>query len=209
MDIACPDQAVARDREQRIADTIASERVRLQSFIRRRIADTSEAEDVLQDVFEAFITAYRLPEPIEQAGAWLFRVARNRIIDRFRKKREEPLPLPFADTQDEAPDALWLDRMLPDPHADPEAAFERNRVLEMIGDALAELPPEQREVFIAHELDGQSFADMAAATGISVNTLLSRKRYAVRNLRTRLRHLNLDLDPNPHPHHPPTGALHE
>ena len=207
MDIACNEQAVARDREQRIADTIASERVRLQSFIRRRIADTSEAEDVLQDVFEAFITAYRLPEPIEQAGAWLFRVARNRIIDRFRKKREEPLPLTLSDTHDEATDALWLDQMLPDPDADPEAAFERNQVLEEIGDALAELPLEQRDVFIAHELDGQSFADMAAATGISVNTLLSRKRYAVLNLRTRLRHLN--LDPNPDPHHQPTGALHE
>lgn len=202
MDITCNDQAVVSDKEQRIADTIARERGRLRSFIRRRIANASEADDVLQDVFEEFITAYRLPERIEQAGAWLFRVARNRIIDRFRKKRDEPLPL--SDWQvDAANEGLWLDHVLPDPHADPEAAYERSQLLEVIGDALADLPPEQREVFIAYELDGQSFADMATATGISINALLSRKRYAMLHLRTQLRALNLD------PHFEPSGEPHE
>ena len=199
MDVTFNHQALANDTEQRIAETIARERGRLRSFIHRRIADESDADDVLQDVFEEFITAYRLPESIEQAGAWLFRVARNRIIDRFRKKREATLPL--IDQQDEDSGGLWLDQLLPDPEANPEAVYARSQVLAAIGDALAELPVEQRDVFIAHELDGQSFADMAAATGLSINTLLSRKRYAVLSLRTRLRALNLDPQSQPSGEH--------
>lgn len=195
MDVTFNHQALANDTEHRIAETIAREQGRLRSFIRRRIADASDADDVLQDVFEEFITAYRLPDSIEQAGAWLFRVARNRIIDRFRKKREVTLPL--VDQQDEGAGGLWLDEVLPDPEAEPEAVYARSQVLAAIGEALAELPVEQRDVFIAHELDGQSFADMAAATGLSINTLLSRKRYALVSLRTRLRALNLDPQSQP------------
>lgn len=168
--------------EREIADTVARERSRLRNFIRRRIIDQDEAEDILQDVFEELVEAYQVPDSIEQVSAWLFRVAKNRIVDRFRKKKEEPLP-----DADESDGDYRLDLALPSPEAGPEAAYARAMLLDMLRAALDELPANQREVFIAHELDGRSFKDMAAATGIAINTLLARKRYAVLHLRERLR----------------------
>lgn len=165
-----------------LAETIARERGRLGSFIRQRVPDPGEAEDILQDVFFALVEAYRLPEPIEQVGAWLFRVARNRIVDRFRKKREEPL---LAE-QDIGEDERWLEQALPAPDGGPEAAHARAVLLETIALALDELPARQRDVFIAHELDGRSFKELAAQSGRNVNTLLGWKRQAVLHLRARL-----------------------
>jgi RNA polymerase sigma factor (sigma-70 family) len=155
------------------------------NFIRRRVPDASEAEDILQDVFYEFVAAYRLPQPIEQAGAWLYRVARNRIIDRFRKKKEMPLP----ELSDQADEGTWLDEVLPSADAGPEAAYARAVLLDELSAALAELPKEQRAVFIAHELDGRSFKELAAESGVGLNTLLARKRYAVLHLRARLQTL--------------------
>lgn len=181
-----PSPLTRQDRE--IADTVARERPRLRNFIRRRVIDQDEAEDILQDVFEELVEAWRLPDPIEQVGAWLFRVARNRIVDRFRKKKEVPLPDASANTNaDEAADDYRLDLTLPSADAGPEAAYARAALLDTLRAALEELPANQREVFIAHELDGRSFKEMAAETGVGVNTLLARKRYAVLHLRERLR----------------------
>ncbi|MFZ6657171.1 RNA polymerase sigma factor [Undibacterium sp. TJN19] len=170
------------DQDNHITETVLRERARLGSFIRKRVADASEAEDILQDVFYELVEAYRLPEPIEQVGAWLFRVARNRIIDRFRKKKELALP----ESGDDEDDATWLDKVLPSTDDGPEAAYARNVLLGELYDALEELPQTQREAFISHELEGRSFKEMAAETGVGVNTLLARKRYAVLFLRTRL-----------------------
>ena len=175
-----PSPLIEQDRE--IADAVARERPRLRNFIRRRVIDQDEAEDILQDVFEELVEAYRLTDPIEQIGAWLFRVARNRIIDRFRKSREVPLP-----DSVESDDEYQLDLALPSPDAGPEAAYARAALLDTLQAALDELPADQREVFIAHEIDGRSFKEIAAATGVGVNTLLARKRYAVLHLRERLR----------------------
>jgi RNA polymerase sigma factor (sigma-70 family) len=172
-------------RNESIAEIIAGERARLLGFIRRRVADPGDAEDILQDVFFEFAQAWELPEPIEQAGAWLLRVARNRIIDRFRKKREEPLP-GGAEGGEEAQDEYCLDQALPDPDGGPEAAYARAALLEAISAALDELPAGERDVFIAHELEGLSFREMAARSGVKVNTLLGWKRRAVLHLRSRL-----------------------
>ncbi|ALL66767.1 Sigma24-like DNA-directed RNA polymerase specialized sigma subunit protein [Paraburkholderia caribensis MBA4] len=184
-----PSTMTEQDRE--IADTVARERPRLRNFIRRRVIDQDEAEDILQDVFEELVEAWRLPDPVEQVGAWLFRVARNRIIDRFRKKKEVPLPdaanTVDGEEADEADNPYRLDLTLPSADAGPEAAYARAALLDTLRAALDELPANQREVFIAHELDGRSFKEMAAATGVGVNTLLARKRYAVLHLRERLR----------------------
>lgn len=183
MDTILASDALVADKEKHIAETVARERGRLGSFIRRRVADTGEAEDILQDVFFEFTEAYRLPEPIEQAGAWLFRVARNRIIDRFRKKKEERLPELGGESEQEH----WLDTVLPSADAGPEAAYARRVLLEELYAALDEMPRAQREVFIAHEMDGRSFKELSAESGVGVNTLLARKRYAVLHLRERLR----------------------
>ena len=185
MDTSLTLNAMMAEQDKRIAETVSRERGRLGNFIRRRVPDASEAEDILQDVFYEFVTAYRLPEPIEQVGAWHFRVARNRIIDRFRKKREGPLP----ELSDEADEGTWLDEVLPSADAGPEAAYARAVLLEEVGAALDELPKEQRALFIAHELDGRSFKELAAESGVGVNTLLARKRYAVLHLRARLQTL--------------------
>ncbi len=163
------------EQNKSLADTIRREKTRLQNFIRSRVHDPGDAEDILQDVFYELVEADRVMEPIEQVGAWLFRVARNRITDLFRKKKPELLD-----------DTPALEAMLPSPAAGPEAEYARNVLLEEIEDALDELPAEQREVFVAHEMEGRSFKDLAAETGVSVNTLLSRKRYAVLHLRERL-----------------------
>jgi len=176
---------MAVEQDQRISETFARERGRLRNFIRRRIADEGEAEDILQEVFYEFIEAYRLMKPIEQAGAWLFQVARNRITDLFRKKKPEPMPVVSRNEEDGEP--VFLDQVLPSLDAGPDAIYARNLLLEEIEAALDELPEEQREVFVAHEIEGRSFKELSAAAGVSVNTLLSRKHYAVLHLRERLR----------------------
>jgi len=182
MDTTLTANALMIEQDKRITETISRERGRLRNFIRRRVPDATEAEDILQDVFFEYVEAYRLPEPIEQVGAWLFRVARNRIIDRFRKKREVQLPELPGDEGDEH----WLDEVLPSPEGGPEAAYARRVLLEELLAALEELPKEQRDVFIAHELDGRSFKELAEERGVAVNTLLARKRYAVLHMRKRL-----------------------
>jgi len=184
-----PDSLMA-EQDKRITETLSRERVRLRNFIRRRVADPGDAEDILQDVFYAFVEAYRLPAPIEQAGAWLYRVARNRIIDRFRKKKSEPLDDAFSETDDEP----WLEAVLPSSDAGPEAAYARKVLLDEIYAALDGLPEQQRAVFIAHELEGRSFKTLAAESGVPVNTLLARKRYAVLHLRARLQTIYDEFD---------------
>lgn len=170
--------------EPSIADLVRRERGRLTAFIRRRVADPLDAEDVLQDVFAAFIDANRRLMPIEHVTGWLFRVARNRITDLFRQRRSVPLrDLAVAGEED---GRLALEDLLPSPAAGPDALFARKVLLAELESAVDELPREQREVFLAHELEGRSFKSMAAETGVNVNTLLSRKRYAVLHLRERL-----------------------
>lgn len=164
-----------------ITDTFNKEKARLRNFIRKSVPNAGDAEDILQDVFYEFVSAYRLPEPLEQVGAWLYRVARNRIIDRFRKQKQEVA----LDPQDDE-DTLWLDSILSIEHETPATLYERKQLIEQVVAALNELPGEQRQVFIAHELDGKSFKQIAAETGVAINTLLARKRYAVTFLREQL-----------------------
>jgi RNA polymerase sigma factor (sigma-70 family) len=173
------------EQDRQISETVERERLRLLNFIRRRVSDPGDVEDILQDVFFEFVETYRLMKPIEQAGAWLFRVARNRIIDGFRKKKPELLD-DLAATSDDG-EMLSIEELLPSPDAGPEAAYARSVLIEELETALEDLPAEQREVFIAHEIEGRSFKELAAETGVGVNTLLSRKRYAVLHLRDRLR----------------------
>ena len=172
------------EQDRRIAETVARERGRLRNFIRRHVADEGDAEDILQDVFYELVEAYRLMKPIEQVGAWLFRVARNRITDRFRKRKPETLSNRPASVEDG--ERLTVEDLLPSPDAGPEATYARSLLLEELDAALDELPEEQREVFIAHEFEGRSFKELAEQAGVSVNTLLSRKHYAVLHLRRRL-----------------------
>ncbi len=179
--------AMTREQDRRISAAVEQEQSRLLNFVRRRVPDQSDAEDILQDVFYELIEAYRLMKPIEQVGAWLFRVARNRITDRFRKKK--PILLSDVAELTEEGGILSLEDLLPSSDAGPDTAYARGLLLEELEDALEELPDEQREVFIAHELEGRSFKDLAAETGVSVNTLLSRKRYAVLHLRERLQEI--------------------
>ncbi|WP_171984123.1 RNA polymerase sigma factor [Burkholderia cenocepacia] len=188
-----PTSQTMTDPDRDITATVMRERTRLGNFIRRRIRDPDDAEDVLQDVLHEFVQAYRLPAPIEQASAWLFRTARNRIIDRFRKKKEQPLT-DLLDADDEADSEYRLDLALPAHDAGPEALYARTLLLKALQDALDELPANQREVFIAHELEGQSFKEMAAQSGVTLNTLLARKRYAVLHLRARLQPIYDELD---------------
>lgn len=168
--------------DRRLGETIVRERDRLRNFIRKRVADIDDAEDILQDVFSELIEATRLMTPIEHVTGWLFRVARNRITDLFRLKRPE------VSTDEPVPGAehLRVEDLLPSPDAGPEAAYVRQVLLEELEAALDELPDEQRDVFIAHEIEGRTFKELAAATGLSVNTLLGRKHYAVLRLRRRL-----------------------
>ena len=188
-------ETMAATRERRLAEAVAEERGRLLRFIRRRVADAGDAEDILQDVLAEFVEAYRLPVPIERLGAWLFRVARNRIIDRFRKQRPQPLSSLPGVAGDDADAETVLDDLLPaTERAGPEAQYARRVLVEALEAALEELPPAQRDVFIAHELDGRSFKDMAAESGLSINTLLARKRYAVLHLRERLQGLYDEFD---------------
>lgn len=181
------------EQERQISDEIARERPRLRSFIRRWVRDDEDVEDILQEVFFELVETYRLAKQVEQVSAWLFRVARNRITDRFRKKKTEALDDARVEGADED-ESLDLEDLLPSPEAGPEAAYMRSLMLEEIDAALAELPPEQQDVFIAHELEGKSFKELAAETGLSVNTLLSRKRYAVLHLRQRLQTIYDELN---------------
>jgi RNA polymerase sigma factor (sigma-70 family) len=179
----------ASQQDRLISLTVQRERRRLLRFIRRHVADAAEAEDILQETLYELVVAYRMLRPIEQAGAWLARVARNRIIDRFRRQRPQAAQAP-ADAADG--DGAAPSELLPAADGDPESALLRAVLLEEIGQAVEELPREQRAVFIAHELEGVSFRELAARSGVSLNTLLSRKRYATRFLRTRLRSVRAD-----------------
>ena len=174
----------AQDRE--ISATVRRERGRLLAFIRRRVLDAAEAEDVLQEALYELVAAHRLMQPVEQAGAWLMRVARNRIIDRFRKKKPELLADQGVEFDDDD-DVGGLEDLLPSPDDGPDAVAMRELMLEKIAAALDELPREQREVFVAQELEGASFKELSARWNVGVNTLLSRKRYAILHLRQRLK----------------------
>jgi RNA polymerase sigma factor (sigma-70 family) len=175
-------ERMAREQDLRISQVVKREQSRLRHFIRRRVPDPRDAEDILQDVFYELVEANRMLMPIEHVTGWLFRVARNRITDLFRKKK----PVSLSDSVTDHEERLQLEDLLPSPDAGPEALYARNVLLDELELAIAELPEEQREVFVAHELEGRSFKEMAAESGVSVNTLLSRKRYAVLHLRARL-----------------------
>src|SRR5450759_2445234 len=184
-------ERMALEQDQRISEVVKREQSRLRNFIHLRVPDPRDAEDILQDVFYELVEANRLRMPIEHFTGWLFRVARNRITDLFRKKKPES----FSDTAvaNEDDELLQLEDLLPSPAAGPEALYARNVLLDELELAVDELPEEQRAVFVAHELEGRSFKEMAAETGVSVNTLLSRKRYAVRHLRERLQSMYDEL----------------
>ena len=189
MDQALRKQWPIVEQDQRISEAVSRDQSRLRSFIRRRVADPGDAEDILQDVFYELLEAYRMMKPVEQVTAWLFRVARNRITDLFRRRSREALrnePARVAQNGSEDGEELSLEELLPSPDAGPAAAYARSVLLEELDDALDELPAEQREVFVAHEVMGYSFKELAAETGVGVNTLLSRKHYAVLHLRERL-----------------------
>jgi RNA polymerase sigma factor (sigma-70 family) len=185
---AMTEQGFEQDRQ--ISEIVAEERSRLRNFIRRRVPDPADAEDILQDVFYKLVEANRLLMPIDHVTGWLFRVARNRITDLFRKRRE----VTFSDAEafdfgDEDGELLWIEDLLPSPDAGPEALYVRSVLLDELETALDELPGDpygQREVFVAHELEGRSFKELSAESGVNINTLLSRKRYAVLHLRERL-----------------------
>ena len=172
------------EQDRQISEVIAEERSRLRNFIRKRVPNEADVEDVLQEVFYELVEANRLLMPIEHVTGWLFRVARNRITDLFRKKRPET----FSDAalEDENGELLQIEDLLPSPDAGPEAIYVRNMLLDELELALDELPDEQRDVFVAHEVEGRSFKELSAESGVNVNTLLSRKRYAVLHLRERL-----------------------
>jgi len=180
-------ERMAIEQDQRISEVVKREQSRLRNFIRRRVPDPRDAEDILQEVFYELVEANHLLMPIEHLTGWLFRVARNRITDLFRKKKPES----FSNTapahkKTDDDEFLRFDDLLPSPDAGPDALYARNLLLDELESAVAELPDEQREAFVRHELEGRSFKQMAADTGVSVNTLLSRKRYAVLHLRERL-----------------------
>ncbi len=185
LSVATGDEELPSGQNRSLSDIVQRESRRLYQFIRKRVSDPGDAEDILQEVFYELIEAYRLMQPIEQVGAWLYRVARNRIIDRGRKQRlgfGSEIP---AGTSQEEPRAL--EDLLPSPDAGPEAAYARSVLFEELQAAIDELPEEQRSVFVAHELEGRSFKEIAQETGLNINTLLSRKHYAIVHLRRRLR----------------------
>jgi RNA polymerase sigma factor (sigma-70 family) len=185
MEMALNADWMRAEQDQRISEAVDRERGRLRNFIRRRVSDEADAEDILQEVFYELVETYRLMKPVEQVSAWLFRVARNRIIDLFRKRKPETLESELSGHAAES-ETLTLEDLLPSPDAGPDAAYARSVLLEELDAALDELPDEQREVFVAHELEGRSFKDLAEETGVTINTLLSRKHYAVIYLRERL-----------------------
>ncbi len=176
---------MAHEQDQRIAEAVKLEGARLRNFIRRRVPDERDAEDILQEVFYELVEAYRMMKPIERVSAWLYRVARNRITDLFRKRKPEALANDPMAVNAEG-ESLLLEDLLPSPDAGPEAAYARTVLVEELDAALDELPEEQRQVFVAHEMEGQSFKELAQTTGVNVNTLILRKHRAVVHLRERL-----------------------
>jgi RNA polymerase sigma factor (sigma-70 family) len=191
-------ESMAIEQDQRISEAVTRDQSRLRNFIRRRVPDPRDAEDILQEVFYELVEANRMLMPIEHVTGWLYRVARNRITDLFRKKQ----PVNFSDTtiaaqrntsSDQEDNHLHFEDLLPSPEAGPEAVYARNLLLDELDAALDELPEEQRSVFVAHELEGLSFKKLSAETGVSINTLLSRKRYAVLHLRQRLQTIHDEL----------------
>jgi len=195
MEQALTPDPVTTDQNRRFSETIAREQTRLRQFIRRRVPDSGDAEDILQEVFYELLDAYRLMKPVEQVGAWLFRVARNRIIDLFRRRRPSVLGNDSLLADEEGEAHQWED-LLPSPEAGPDAAYARRVLLEELDAALDELPEEQRAAFVAHEIEGRSFKELSKETGVSVNTLLSRKRYAVLQLRRRLQAIHDEFSRN-------------
>ena len=189
MDDASPTR-MALEQDRRISEVVRRERSRLGSFIRRRVPDSRDAEDILQDVFMRLVEANRMLMPIDHVTAWLFRVARNRIIDLTRRTKTEPLSTIAAGEETEE---VTLEDLLPSLEPGPEDDYARAALLEALEDAVDELPKEQREVFIAHEIEGRSFKRIAAETGVNLNTLLARKRYAMQRLRARLQNTHDEL----------------
>ncbi len=185
MEEALSSDRILTEQNRRISETIAREQARLRQFIRKRVRDDRDAEDIFQEVFYELLDAYRLMKPVEQAGAWLFRVARNRIIDLFRS-RGKAIAGNDSMLATEDGEALQWEDLLPSSDAGPDAAYARSVLLEQLDAALEDLPEEQRYVFVAHEIEGRSFKDLSEETGTGINTLLSRKRYAVLQLRRRL-----------------------
>jgi RNA polymerase sigma factor (sigma-70 family) len=175
------------EQDRQISAVVAEERSRLRNFIRRRVPDPADVEDILQEVFFELVEANRLLMPIDHVTGWLFRVARNRITDLFRKKKPEAFS--DAGVEDEQGELLRIEDLLPSPDAGPEAIYVRNVLLEELELALEELPEEQRDVFLAHEIEGRSFKELSAESGVNINTLLARKRYAVLHLRERLQNI--------------------
>jgi RNA polymerase sigma factor (sigma-70 family) len=186
--ILAPD-GVTAEQNRRLSDVIAREQARLRRFIRARVRSDTDAEDIFQEVFYELIDAYRVTKPLEQVGAWLFRVARNRITDLFRSQRSRSVDVSEPQRVSEGDDFNWED-LLPSPDAGPDALYARKLLLEELDAALDEIPQEQRDVFIAHEIEGQSFKDLSQNMGVGLNTLLSRKRYAVLHLRRRLQSIH-------------------
>jgi RNA polymerase sigma factor (sigma-70 family) len=180
------------EQDRQISEVVAEQRSRLRNFIRRRVPDPSDAEDIVQEVFYELVEANRLLMPIDHVTGWLFRVARNRITDLFRKKKPETFR--GAATEDEDGELLRIEDLLPSPDAGPEALYFQGVLLDELEFALGELPDEQREVFVAHELEGRSFKELSAETGVGINTLLSRKHYAVLHLRERLQSIYDDFE---------------
>jgi RNA polymerase sigma factor (sigma-70 family) len=190
-----PGQPLTIDEQNRfIADTMQRDQTRLRQFIRRRVLDSGDAEDILQDVFYELTSTYRLMKPIEQVTAWMYRIAANRITDRFRRRKTVSLQQPISDDDD----ASSLEDLLPSPDAGPDALYARSLMLDALTEAIDELPANQREVFVAHEFLGRSFKELAEESGTPINTLLSRKRYAVLQLRERLQQFSdfKDTDTN-------------
>jgi len=185
-----PSNWTITEQDRLISQAVERDQPRLRSFIRKHVADTGEADDILQDVFYELLEAYRLMKPVEHVTAWLFRVARNRMVDLFRRKKPTSLNNPASVEED----GDTLEDLLPSADAGPEASYARSLMLDALDDAIDELPQAQREVFVAHELMGQSFKEMSAETGLSVNTLLSRKHYAVTHLRERLQLIYEDFE---------------
>jgi RNA polymerase sigma factor (sigma-70 family) len=191
MDEALRKHWMMAQQDRQISEAIEREKPRLRNFIGKRVADQRDVEDILQEVFYELVEAYRMMRPVEQVTAWLFRVARNRITDLFRSKKRDASSEPAVNIED-GEELQWED-LLPSPEAGPEAAYARSVLFEEMDAALDELPEEQREVFVAHEFLGYSFKELAEQTGVSVNTLLSRKRYAALHLRDRLQTIYHDF----------------
>ncbi len=185
----------AMDQDHLITEAVEREQSRLRSFIRKNVDDRADADDILQEVFAELVEAYRLMKPIEQVTAWLYRVARNRITDRFRRRKAVSLNDAAASSAD-FEEALVLEDLLPSLDAGPDALYARSLLIDELDEALNELPYDQRTVFIEHEIEGRSFKQIAADSGVNLNTLLSRKRYAVLYLRQRLQSIYNEFTPD-------------